>query len=80
MLYITDKKKWTLQYQLREILMSANLVNADAQKGMAVDTTLLHPENLKMAALMLTILPIIIVYPFFQKYFMSGVLVGAVKG
>mgnify|MGYP007017318527 FL=1 len=40
----------------------------------------MHPENLKMAALMLTILPIIIVYPFVQKYFMSGVLVGAVKG
>jgi len=80
MVYISDRKKWTLQYQLRDILVNAALVNPDLEKEMATGTVPMHPENLKMAALMVTILPIIIVYPFVQKYFMSGVLVGAVKG
>ena len=80
MIYISDKKRWTLQYQLRDILINANIANPDLEKEMATGTIPIHPENLKMAALMLTILPIIIVYPFVQKYFMSGVLVGAVKG
>lgn len=80
MIYISDKKRWTLQYQLRDILVNANIMNPDLEKEMATGTVPIHPENLKMAALMLTILPIIIVYPFVQKYFMSGVLVGAIKG
>lgn len=78
LIYIRDKHKWTLQYQLREILMSAQLTD-ESEKAMA-DKSQVYSESLKMAALMITILPIIAIYPFVQKYFMSGVLVGAVKG
>lgn len=80
MLYIRKKNMWTLQYQLRDILISARLLNSGTDAGLVDSQELVHSESLKMAALMITILPIIVVYPFVQKYFMSGVLVGAVKG
>lgn len=82
LLYIRDKTKWTLQFQLRDILINAALLNESTERNMIRDSTVrkFHPENLKMAAVMITIIPIVIVYPFLQKYFIHGVLVGAVKG
>lgn len=77
LLYIKDKAMWTLQFQLRGILANALLEDMDINPpGVQV----IHPDNLRMAALMLTTLPIIIVYPFLQKYFIKGQFVGAVKG
>ncbi|WJH32776.1 ABC transporter permease subunit [Paenibacillus sp. CC-CFT747] len=77
LLYIKDKSMWTLQYQLREILSTSALQADPANpfRDLAV-----HPENVKMAALMITILPIVVIYPFVQKYFIHGQFVGAVKG
>jgi len=77
LLYIKDKSMWTLQFQLREILTTAQLMDDQLNP---VGQQVIHPENLKMAALMITILPIIAVYPFVQKYFIHGQFVGAVKG
>jgi len=77
LLYIRDKSMWTLQFQLREILSRGVL---EDQQINPFGETIVHPENIKMAALMLTILPIIIIYPFVQKYFIHGQFVGAVKG
>ncbi|MBP1991462.1 carbohydrate ABC transporter permease [Paenibacillus eucommiae] len=80
MLYIRDKNLWTLQYQLRDILMSAQLSNEMRPGSLKEHLRIVDPQNLKMAALMLTVLPIIVVYPFVQKYFIHGQMVGAVKG
>lgn len=77
LLYIKEKSMWTLQFQLREILNNARLEDAVLNP---LGQQIIHPENLKMAALMITILPIIVIYPFVQKYFIHGQLVGAVKG
>jgi putative aldouronate transport system permease protein len=77
LLYIKDKSMWTLQFQLRGILSFARLEDTTINPP---GLQLIHPDNLKMAALMLTTLPIIIVYPFLQKYFIKGQFVGAVKG
>ena len=79
LLYIKDKSMWTLQFQLREILDSG-LSNQNTNAMITVDLAERYNENLKMAALMTTILPIIIIYPFLQKYFIHGQFVGAVKG
>ena len=40
----------------------------------------MNPENFKMATIVITVLPIICVYPFLQKHFTQGVMLGAVKG
>jgi putative aldouronate transport system permease protein len=79
LLYIKDKSMWTLQFQLREILTSG-LSKEDTNAALTTGLATVHPDNLKMAALMITILPIICVYPFLQKYFIHGQFVGAVKG
>ena len=40
----------------------------------------LHPMNIMFAALICTVAPIIVIYPFLQRYFIHGIIVGAVKG
>ena len=80
LIYIRNKELWTLQFQLRDILVDTISVNKIAQDAMIKGQERIHPENIKMAALMITVLPIVAIYPFVQKYFIHGQLVGAVKG
>ncbi|MBP1988420.1 carbohydrate ABC transporter permease [Paenibacillus eucommiae] len=79
LLYIRDDSLWTLQYKLRDILFNAAAIDMITQQSVSTRMKV-HPENMKMAALILSILPILVIYPFLQKYFMHGILVGAVKG
>jgi len=76
MLYISDQKKWTLQVLVKSLIVDAS---SDAA-GMAGDDRKLPQETIRYAAVMLSIFPILVVYPFLQKYFVSGMTVGAVKG
>ena len=71
--YITDYSKMPLQVILRRIIESASMqdLNADA---------VIPTETLQMAAVCIATAPIIIIYPFIQKYFVKGTLAGAVKG
>jgi putative aldouronate transport system permease protein len=80
MIFIRDRSMWTLQLQLRDILINTSQFIDNQTEKALISGPVVHPENMKMAALMLTILPIIVVYPFVQKYFIHGQLVGAVKG
>lgn len=78
LLYLpTAKDKYPLQMYLREILIqSTNVSNAaDAMEDAALYKTLA-----KYASIVVTTLPILCIYPFVQKYFVSGVMVGSVKG
>lgn len=78
LLYLpTAKDKYPLQMFLREILIqSADVSNAaDAMEDAALYKTLA-----KYASIVVTTLPILCIYPFVQKYFVSGVMVGSVKG
>jgi len=75
MLYIRDRAKWTLQLVLREVILANVQENNDlAQSEYVVSITV------KYASLLVVILPIMCVYPFLQKYFVKGVMIGAVKG
>lgn len=73
LLYISDPKLWTLQYKLRDILNSIPKTD-----GVLYDV-MPNQESIKMAALLVVTLPIVVIYPFLQKYFVHGVFVGAVK-
>lgn len=74
-LYISDAQKQPLQVVLRAILSAGNLAEfTDVSAAAAVPT-----ETLRMAAVVLTTIPILLVYPFLQRYFTAGVLLGSVK-
>lgn len=80
MLYIDNQDMETLQVALRRIIFLAGGMNID---GTPMDYGLLGapPEKaVKMAATVVATIPILLVYPFIQKYFAKGVMVGAVKG
>ncbi|GMQ58754.1 carbohydrate ABC transporter permease [Vallitalea sediminicola] len=73
MMYLNDKAKWTLQVVLRDML-DQTTANIDT------DDVFTSPENFKMATVMISVVPILCVYPFLQKYFTKGVMLGSVKG
>lgn len=81
LIFIRDQTKWMLQYMLRALFMSPQFTGTTAAGGMAADDPAnLHPMNIMLAALVCTIAPIIVIYPFLQRYFIHGIIVGAVKG
>lgn len=81
MIYMHDRSKYTLPVILRRILME-NQLEKFLPKGVIADTESipLTPETTKGAIIMVSTLPIICVYPFLQKYFTKGIMLGAVKG
>lgn len=79
MLYIQTTSKFPLQYFLQRIVSQAN-VQLLIQQGLSINTADLPSESIKMATAVVATGPIILVYPFVQKYFVSGLTVGAVKG
>ena len=75
MLYVTKESLYVLQYLLQIILNSGQTPDMDTNAALFV-----HTETMKMAALVLSLIPIVCLYPFLQKYFIKGMIVGSVKG
>jgi putative aldouronate transport system permease protein len=69
-LYLQDKAKWPVAYFLQTIIRGAGANEPDAQNMTA---------NIKSCAMVLTVLPIICVYPAIQKYYVQGMMLGGVK-
>ena len=81
MLYIEDSTRFPLQYLIMKMLRNIELMKQmSGQAGFAVDMSTLPSTTTKMATAIVTIGPIIVAYPFAQKYFTSGLIVGSVKG
>ncbi len=75
-IYIRNNRLWPMQTVLRQVLQTAqmnNMMYEDAKKGVA-------PETLKDAMIVVTMIPILCVYPFVQKHFVKGVMIGSIKG
>lgn len=79
LLYVNDPDKWPLQVLLRQIVMLSQGTLGDMTQ---LDPTFVQPPDqvIKMAAIVTGTVPILMVYPFLQKYFVQGVLLGSVKG
>ena len=73
-LYLDTTSKWPVAYYLRQLISSASGNNADAGDAMQI------ASNIKSCAMVLTSAPIICIYPFIQKYFVQGMMLGGVKG
>ncbi len=76
----THQHMYPLQYVLVSIDRSLQFLTRSAQFLSGEDTSRLPAESARMAIVMVVVIPIALSYPFFQKYFVSGLTVGAVKG
>lgn len=83
--YITKSKMYNLQYLLVQVLKEAEkvsqLITQAALRGEIIETknTTITTEGVKCAQMIVSTIPIVIIYPFLQKYFIQGVTLGAVK-
>ncbi|MEC0266892.1 carbohydrate ABC transporter permease [Paenibacillus anseongense] len=77
LVYLSDAKKWTLQ-----VLVKSLVIDSDASGAGSVgsDDRVLPQETIRMASIVLAMVPILIIYPFLQKHFAKGVMLGSVKG
>lgn len=75
-LYINDNTKWPLQVYLREIVILAQSRIGDA----SFEESQIQPLTIRMAVVVFATIPILCVYPFLQKHFAKGVMMGSVKG
>ena len=86
LLYLRDKKYFSLQQVLRSILMTNESAAAQLESSTSVETAeyLLHKmrmaQGMKYSTIFVACLPLLIVYPFIQKYFAKGAMIGGVKG
>ncbi|MFD0682813.1 MULTISPECIES: carbohydrate ABC transporter permease [unclassified Paenibacillus] len=78
MLYISDASLKPLQLYLRDIVMDAD--SSSALNKSVDDLMNVSPEGVRAATVIASTIPILLVYPFLQKYFIKGVLIGSVKG
>jgi putative aldouronate transport system permease protein len=77
LLYIDDSRKWTLQMFVRQVTVSSDMANTLGQ----IDPNYIPPEQgLKFSVIVVATLPILLLYPFLQRHFAKGILIGSVKG
>ncbi len=76
MLYLNKKELWPMALVIRDILVKSDI---DSLNSGYESTGYMMSESVKMAMVIIAIVPIMIVYPFLQKYFAKGVMIGAVK-
>lgn len=82
-LYITDVNKYNMQYVLYSMLTNIQFLKNNMDKIGGSSSAILAnmpTEGIRMAMTVMVVLPIVVAYPFFQRYFVKGITVGAVKG
>ncbi|MGL4941367.1 MAG: carbohydrate ABC transporter permease, partial [Bifidobacterium asteroides] len=86
LIYMTDSKLYSLQYLLYQYinqassLASAVKASAGGALNMAALATQQTPSSIRMTVSVIVVLPILFIYPLFQRYFVKGMMLGAVKG
>lgn len=80
MIYLCDWEMFLLQLFLREMLMINTSASGQTPKVNFMVTQSYYKELLQYCVILIATLPILCIYPFLQKYFVKGVMVGAIKG
>ena len=80
-LFYTNKNSLqTLSAVLMRIVRENNLGDMTSELTSDMENRSFNPEGIKMATMVVSVLPIIFIYPFLQKYFVKGIMVGSIKG
>ena len=79
MIYINEPEKYILQVRLKNIILNAQGLDELMAEGANMEFSL-NTTQMRCATLMFSLIPVLIVYPFLQKYFVKGVMIGSVKG
>jgi putative aldouronate transport system permease protein len=77
LLYISDSSKWPLQLVLRTFVLDNTVIGTE---NVDMSGQVPPQQSMQMAILVLSLVPILLIYPFLQRHFAKGVLIGAVKG
>lgn len=77
-MYMTSTAKASLQVYVQKVVLSSNI--SDVLDVQSTVQNAVPQEVMRMAAVVVVVLPVLIIYPFLQKYFETGMMVGAVKG
>lgn len=80
LIYLNDREKFTLPIYLKDILISSILEVSSGVSYEAIEEMNARMAAMKYAVIVITLIPVILLYPFIQKYFVKGVMVGSVKG
>lgn len=75
--YITKPELYTVQLKLKQMMDSINVI---PNEGSMIAVQNLTPDNIKAASIVISMFPMIVAYPFVQKYFTKGIMLGSVKG
>ncbi len=80
LMYITDRSLYPLTYVMIQLVKESSLASTMAQQSGSSSMAMPTPDTVKAATLIVSTIPIIMVYPFLQKYFIKGITLGGVKG
>jgi putative aldouronate transport system permease protein len=80
LIYLNDSNLFSIQVLLNRMMTDIQFLAANSDKIVGIDTSTLPSATIRMAIAVIGILPILAAYPFFQKYFVKGITIGAVKG
>jgi len=80
LLFITDQRRWSLPLLLRSIIYQNDMSGLGTIDIMLMRERVINPENIQAATIIFATVPIALVYPFLQKHFTKGILIGAIKG
>ncbi|MNE95005.1 hypothetical protein D3C80_1930360 [compost metagenome] len=82
LIYLTDPKLFSLQNVLNRLMSDIEFLstNSNLSSRLNANPVKLPSESFRMAIAVISIIPVLIAYPFFQKYFVKGMTIGAVKG
>ncbi len=82
LLYLKEEARYPIQMYLRKMVVDGSIdsMYQGTEIGALLSSGKVNPRNMQMSVIVLTMFPILCIYPFVQKYFVKGVMIGAIKG